>query len=497
MEGSPYFPENSPEDEEDDDQGLEKKDKKAKKPSLFELLQKEEDKGEKKEKEEKVVPLEFLAEDEKKLAAEEFVNERQEDIASTEPDAEDVADLALLAKIEEKLQNDEPVTEEMLDKAVAETLEDLGLEEEPVEDNSEEADEPEEDDSTTPPTATGSGSGGLGITPPPSAGGSGSGMPPPPTPPLSPSPPPSASGPTATPGMPPIIPGPNFNTVPVAANTAPNQPSDQDQERHSHVPYVLAGGIVGYLIGRRRGRIKTEKRLLPIQEKLQKEVTNLHAQIAERETKIRKLTREQQPPKTVLIEKLEQSRQQKQEQAKRPEMLGKFIINPEVAQRQSERLKPVEHMSLSELLVVANGIKAEQSTVKKLYELGRLNENSLRKIIKAYLAGERIERILHESLSHQLSPEQLSPEQLGQAEFYPAHDTDNPVHGIAAQTRQDPADTIRERLREANAGASAPFAQWVEPQKTAKTGPSNQTKMIASVATGTVIAAIVVLFMLG
>jgi len=57
-------------------------------------------------------------------------------------------------------------------------------------------------------------------------------------------------------------------------------------------PDLLLGGIVGYMVGRRRGRIRTEEQLLPVQKSLEKHVKDLHAKITTQEQKIRSLTSE-------------------------------------------------------------------------------------------------------------------------------------------------------------------------------------------------------------
>lgn len=138
------------------------------------------------------------------------------------------------------------------------------------------------------------GNGNLPPTPPganqpptPGSGGSGSGNVPPGNPPRSRMPGPGMP----VPGIPPqysyaqAYPAsmPRFNAAPGITDA-----ELWSERRRAMVQGFLVGGILGYLIGRRRGRIKAEKRLLPIQKKLEKQVKNLAETVAFKETAIRK-----------------------------------------------------------------------------------------------------------------------------------------------------------------------------------------------------------------
>lgn len=125
---------------------------------------------------------------------------------------------------------------------------------------------------------------------------------PPPSPPFTPNSPPA---PPIVPISPtPSVPSPNTPNFP-ATPSSPNRNHNMtitfgEQSKHSHWPYVLTGGVVGYLIGRRRGRIKTEEKLLPIQKSLESEVQDLQWQVASREAKVRALAYERAKTKLIL-----------------------------------------------------------------------------------------------------------------------------------------------------------------------------------------------------
>ncbi len=225
-------------------------------------------------------------------------------------------------------------------------------------------------------------------------------------------------GPVAGPG----------GALPVTHNRAPTTTTEvEPSSRTRNARYLLVGGIVGYLVGRRRGRIKTEKKLLPIQHKLEKEVSSLHGKIAWHEASVRAMVQEQmaKKPETVETNADRQKRTEKQKNEHSPnsrsqeldsnQKLGKFgLAGERTASSETfktpEKLKPVDLMSVPELLALAEKIEIEQSTVKKLYETNRLNYEGLRRIVRAYLQGERLDKIVRENL---LSPEKYAyPETL-------------------------------------------------------------------------------------
>jgi hypothetical protein len=127
-------------------------------------------------------------------------------------------------------------------------------------------DEPIRLNGSSRPTGTGSSSGGRsgGGTPPPASAPAGA-TPPPPRPPrpvgpgLGPSPVPASAAKTG------------FNTAPISPAGAGSE-YQPDYRTNPNATYLLVGGIVGYLIGRRRGRIKTEKRMNVVVQKLEKHV---------------------------------------------------------------------------------------------------------------------------------------------------------------------------------------------------------------------------------
>jgi hypothetical protein len=244
-------------------------------------------------------------------------------------------------------------------------------------------------------------------------------------------------GPPAGPGFAPPAPtapwmGPGTAAALVGGNAL------RHNRRHRHWPYVVAGGVVGYLIGRRRGRINTEKKLLPVQQKLERQVGDMQFQLALREAKIRKLaylTAINQPhihaalPKRLKeLQELQKARIKKEDFERVDKARAKLekLNNPagEVAAvglaakvvAMTERstkpeLSSAKHMELSELLRIAEQLPIEDRNLRVLYESGRLTQHGLRRVIEAYLRGERFDRILSEELQQgdRVSESKLPP----------------------------------------------------------------------------------------
>ncbi|MDB5182120.1 MAG: hypothetical protein JWP13_883, partial [Candidatus Saccharibacteria bacterium] len=232
--------------------------------------------------------------------------------------------------------------------------------------------------------------------------------------------------------------GYNLVNPAVLANMVPKEEA-LAYERRAMGQGLLIGGIIGYLIGRRRGRIKTEKKLIPIQKKLEKQVTLLHASVFEKEERIRKLAAEKaQTLRTIEERQRFMERMTPRTTERLPiasqrselgrsslalpqaERLGRVLVEaPAVAavgtagamsaiglrapRQESVRAtidmnRKVETYTTPELKQAAAKIRVEGVSLKELWDTGRLDEPALRRVMTQFIKGESVHAALNQEL---------------------------------------------------------------------------------------------------
>lgn len=432
-------------------------------------------------KDEKEAPLDALGDGEKIDAAgayvEASITDTSAELSATEPDSpeelEAAAGLAFYESLEEKLQSDSEVDDGLIVAAADEALQALNISPEAgesedavielddlevapedaqseaedrspeseqadlgavAEQQSDEVDEEPEDPvrttthramATPPPPPV------VSAVPPPPQGLAGS----------PPGHPPNGGGgmhPPAGGGMGPGNPNGFGAGNPNIQVPSPNVVINQAAvERHNQRRGrdILLGGVVGYLVGRRRGRINTEKKLLPVQEKLEKQVKGLHERIAAQELRVRAAAARQNEiisiPSSKTIDKRTKRISELREKTKQPDALEKIPksneVNEAVSTIQSkeradrieksleihERLmspKSAERLTLPLLLEIAADIKLGDTSLRSMYEKGAIDQRNLRLVLKRYLEGERLDKIWPEALKQELPGEEARKE---------------------------------------------------------------------------------------
>ncbi len=230
---------------------------------------------------------------------------------------------------------------------------------------------------------------------------------------------------------------PNLASPPPIAKT---EKPDLPERRQAHpAAMALFGGVVGYLIGRRRSRIKTEKRLLPVQKKLEKQVEDMQWQLQIKEKQIRRVAAEkvkQDGPGIIeaierkIVEKpalkpeepLISPRRRAPEahllhgSPPRHEHIGQVLVaasetapaktperSPETGQAEkqvdrqlTEQLqgRRVDTLNRAELLNLSEKIVVDGSSLRQIYETHLIGERGLRRLLTEHLRGGDIKKAL-------------------------------------------------------------------------------------------------------
>lgn len=267
--------------------------------------------------------------------------------------------------------------------------------------NPENEEEGEIDLNPTPPATAAGGSSGSG-------GGTGS--------PPAPSGPSGPAMPHSAPGVPIAAPTPNFNAAPAATTV------ESVESRRSRAGQLLLVGAVGYLIGRRRGRIKTEKRLAPVQKQLEKRVMTLEQDMRTKENQlvvVKTRLQEKQPANAPTEQRRQPSRTESRlnlEKPVRTEHLAHMIVAAEAPKviekrvverpnsiRRGFQAEEVRTMKRPELLELSEKITVEGASLRQIYETNLIGEKQLRHLISEYLQGKDIQKSLRrEMVEHEI-----------------------------------------------------------------------------------------------
>jgi hypothetical protein len=378
--------------------------------------------------------LDEISSDEITEVVNSYINVGMEDskqqLNESEPDsveaAEEAASITFLEALKDKIDVDNQIEEDDIQKIANQVSEQIseGHDEETPSEGDEvtntelEQDianiDSEDDEENNPVSNSTNSAGGSTAAPAP---------PSPPVPPVNRSTGASGSGGAGAVNLPPIGGGatgggnPNYNaTVPPNPN-AVNSPIEYSINRRRAGDF-LVGGIIGYLIGKRRGRIKAEKNLLPIQDKLEKQVIGLQSKLYEQEERVRQVAATKfenniiiAPPENNQKTKSESKPKEKESTIRIEESINREkidnIINdkPEIsrdsrpeAEQKEKRLNPksVEIMSLPMILGMAESIEIGNTSLKRLYENGEIDQQQLREVVKKHIRGERIDQLVGE-----------------------------------------------------------------------------------------------------
>jgi len=213
------------------------------------------------------------------------------------------------------------------------------------------------------------------------------------------------TGPGSTPNT------PNFNAPPAA--NAPNTPptpnvhiETNNYYQENGGAYLLAGGILGYMLGRRRGRIKTERHMKAVSKKLEQQINTVRQEVARQEVSVRQQARERfiqsreiRGAETTAARTVDAGRKVEaatrlsvgEVTANRRQAAERLGVTEATAAVTAERVQRMDHR---EVLAIAEKVVIDGTSLRTIYEAKQITEPGLRRITREFLRGGDIKAAL-------------------------------------------------------------------------------------------------------
>ncbi|HET8991991.1 MAG TPA: hypothetical protein VFN31_03090 [Candidatus Saccharimonadales bacterium] len=281
---------------------------------------------------------------------------------------------------------------------------------------------------------------------------------------------------------PPVAPGPSGNTpppnpyrssrfnssvMPASGNLSTPTYNTIRRDHHDYWSGFMTGGVVGYFVGHRRGRIKTEKKLNKVKNKLEKQVKQIDNKLARQEYTIRRLVKnqseignkkeaslkiERQPkPATEIkqttikeilasapaaemhIGKLVMSERPLREEVIRPSSTNKERVPQKPISSNREKPVSVDTMNRQELLKASEDIVIDGSSLRQIYETQLVGEKGLRRLVDEHLKGGDLKKALNNEILERQIDFERDPAM---------RDTASPSHSAASVADQQSLESM-------------------------------------------------------
>jgi hypothetical protein len=215
-----------------------------------------------------------------------------------------------------------------------------------------------------------------------------------------------AAGGAGTPNQPPTPPSPptgpanpNFNPFTAGGgganpDTAPATTIENNYYEDNGGAYMLAGGILGYMLGRRRGRIKTEKKLKAVSRNLERQIKQTHERIDRQELTIREQARERFNQTRGTETTTARSEQRVRPEVAERQKAEKLIATPAEITAVGVTAEQVQKMEHHELLAAVEKIDIDGTNLRQIFEAKQITEPGLRRLTQEYLRGGDVRHAL-------------------------------------------------------------------------------------------------------